>query len=83
MKQDVSLSAQRAFACAPPGAGNPNFGDAPIQENFPELPRGQTRDLAAQVAGFGNGKTYEQAKSVVDHGVPETVARMEKERGLV
>lgn len=58
-------------------AGNPNFGDAPIQENFPELPRGQTRDLAAQAAGFGNGKTYEQAKSVVDHGVPALVDAMD------
>ena len=32
------------------GAANP-------KENFPE--GGQTRDLAAKAAGFGNGKTYE------------------------
>lgn len=33
-------------------------------ENFPErsTPKGDTRDLAAKAAGFGNGKTYEQAK---------------------
>ena len=27
------------------------------KENFPEV-KGQTRDLAAKAAGFGNGKTY-------------------------
>ena len=46
------------------------------KENFPEV-KGQTRDLAAKAAGFGNGKTYEQAKSVVDSGVPELVEAMD------
>ena len=46
------------------------------KENFPEV-KGQTRDLAAKASGFGNGKTYEQAKSVVDAGVPELVASMD------
>lgn len=32
------------------------------KENFPEGQEGQTRDLAAKAAGFGNGKTYEQAR---------------------
>ena len=44
-------------------------------ENFP-APKGDARDLAAKAAGFGNGKTYEQAKMVVDAGVPELVASM-------
>ena len=44
-------------------------------ENFPH-PQGATRDIAAKAAGFGNGKTYEQAKMVVDAGVPELVASM-------
>ena len=30
-------------------------------ENFPP-PEGKTRDLVAKATGFGNGKTYEQAK---------------------
>ena len=30
-------------------------------ENFPEG-KGETRDLVAKATGFGNGKTYEQAK---------------------
>lgn len=42
-------------------------------ENFPDLPKGDTRDLAAKAAGFGNGKTYEQAKTIVESGVPELV----------
>ena len=36
--------------------GNPALKSIP--ENFPELPKGDTRDLAAKAAGFGNGKTY-------------------------
>ena len=33
----------------------------PAMENFPQV-AGATRDIAAKAAGFGNGKTYEQAK---------------------
>ena len=46
------------------------------KENFPEV-KGQTRDLAAKAAGFGNGKTYEQAKAVVDSGAPELIEAMD------
>lgn len=54
-------------------------------ENFPprETPVGKTRDLAAKAAGFGNGKTYEQAKAVVDSGVPELVDAMDAGRASV
>lgn len=38
-------------------------------ENFPEG-KGDTRDLAAKAAGFGNGKTYEQAKPPVHTQFP-------------
>ncbi|MBF0263547.1 MAG: ParB N-terminal domain-containing protein [Magnetococcales bacterium] len=49
-----------------------------IQENFPESKAGQqTRDVAAKVAGFGNGKTYQQAKQVVEKGTPELVQAMD------
>lgn len=51
-------------------------GVANLPENFPGGV-GDTRDLAAKAAGFGNGKTYEQAKSVVDSGVPELVEAMD------
>ena len=34
-----------------------------VVENFPPRDEGEkTRDIAAKAAGFGNGKTYEQAK---------------------
>lgn len=56
--------------------GNPNLKDS-IPENFPELPKGDTRDLAAKAAGFGNGKTYEQAKRVVNEGAPEVVKALD------
>lgn len=47
-------------------------------ENFPELPKGDTRDLVAKATGFGNGKTYEQAKKVVQNAAPELVEAMDK-----
>ncbi|WP_193771359.1 DNA N-6-adenine-methyltransferase [Candidatus Magnetaquicoccus inordinatus] len=49
------------------------------RENFPEVKPGQrTSDIAAQHAGFGNYKTYQQAKVVVDHGTPELVEAMDR-----
>lgn len=38
-------------------------GIANPEENFPQGRAPQTRDIAAKAAGFGNGKTYEQAKA--------------------
>lgn len=46
-------------------------------ENFP-APKGETRDLVAKATGFGNGKTYEQAKKVVQNAAPELVEAMDK-----
>lgn len=46
-------------------------------ENFPP-PTGKTRDLAAKQAGFGNGKTYQQAKKVVEHADPALVTAMDQ-----
>ena len=39
--------------------------------------RRRTAELAAEKAGFGNRKTYDQAKRVVDHGAPELVEAMD------
>lgn len=47
------------------------------KEIFPELPKGQTRDIAADKAGFGNGKTYEQAKNVIDEAAAPIVKAMD------
>ena len=52
-------------------------------ENFPEVNKGDTRDLAAKAAGFGNGKTYKQAKAVVDSGSPELIEAMDAGRASV
>lgn len=48
-----------------------------IKEKFPEFSGKQTRDLAAKVAGFKNPRTYEQAKKVVEKGIPELAAAMD------
>lgn len=45
-----------------------------------EAPKGDTRDLAAKAAGFGNGKTYEQAKVVIESGASELVAELDAGR---
>lgn len=51
---------------------------AQLRENFPKVPPGvRTSEIAARMAGFGNYKTYEQAKAVVDHGTPELVEAMD------
>ncbi|UNM17304.1 ParB N-terminal domain-containing protein [Pseudomonas sp. ArH3a] len=52
-------------------------------ENFPELLKGDTRDIAAKAAGFGNGKTYEQAKRVANEAAPELVQAMDEGRASV
>lgn len=51
-------------------------------ENFPD-PKGDTRDIAAKAAGFGNGKTYEQAKRVANEAAPELVQAMDEGRASV
>ena len=59
-------------------AGNPQIKGANV-ENFPPLqPEGKTRDLVAKATGFGNGKTYEQAKKVVQQAAPELIEAMDK-----
>ena len=55
-----------------------NHRPAESPENFPELPQGDTRDLVAKATGFGNGKTYEQAKKVVQEAAPELVEAMDR-----
>lgn len=48
-------------------------------ENFPTLKGSRTTALAAEKAGFGNRKTYEQAKKVVERAVDEVIAQMDSE----
>lgn len=51
-------------------------------ENFPEG-KGDARDLVAKATGFGNGKTYEQAKKVVQQAVPELVQAMDSGKASI
>ena len=52
--------------------------DRELPEYIPEVEPGvETREFAAKKAGFGNFKTYEQAKRVVDQGTPELVEAMD------
>ena len=54
--------------------------DLEVPENFPELEPGmETREFAAERAGFGNYKTYAQAKRVVENGVDELIEQMDSE----
>jgi ParB family chromosome partitioning protein len=51
--------------------------DKELPENFPEVGGRETRQVAADKAGFGNETTYRQAKAVVDGGVAELVEKMD------
>lgn len=83
IRKDFSLSERVAIGKAVEvelgrRAGRPK-ARANIVENFPQLTPGmKTRDIAAERAGFGNPRTYEQAKSVIDHGAPELVTAVEQ-----
>lgn len=56
----------------------PEVEQAALRPNLAEVEPGtETREVAARKAGFGNAKTYEQAKRVVDKGAPELVAAMD------
>jgi len=46
-------------------------------EKFPDWKGKETREIVAEKAGFGNAKTYEQARKVVAQGTPELVAAMD------
>lgn len=47
------------------------------REYIPELKGRRTTEVAAEKAGFGNRKTYDEAKRVVDRGAPELVEAMD------
>ena len=49
-----------------------------IPQNFAELSGRESREIAAEKAGFGNPETYRQAKAVVEKAEPELVEAMDK-----
>lgn len=49
-----------------------------LQEPVPEVPpQTQTRDVAAKKAGLGSGRTYQQARTVIECGTPELQEAMD------
>jgi hypothetical protein len=48
--------------------------DKKLPDNYPEVQQGkETREIAAEKAGFGSDFTYRQAKKIVDHAEPVLV----------
>lgn len=47
-------------------------------QNFAELSGNESRQIAAEKAGFGNPETYRQARTVTDEAIPELVEAMDK-----
>jgi hypothetical protein len=56
--------------------------DLKLPDHGPEVGT-ETRDLAAQLAGFGSGKAYERARRVVNEGAPELAAAMDSGKASV
>ncbi len=79
VRKDFTVSERVAIA----GAIEAEIGERrgrPSEENpqhVAELNGQETRDVAAEKAGFGNHETYRQAKSVVERGSPELVGAMD------
>ena len=69
LRKDFTVSERVAIAKAieerlAGRVGNPNLTSIP--EKFPELPKGDSRDLAAKKAGFGSGKTAAMKKTALE-----------------
>lgn len=56
--------------------GRPGKDKAKIPQNFAELPKGESREIAAKAVDM-NRETYRQAKAVVDSGDEEVIAEMD------
>ena len=57
--------------------GRPKTAGEDIPQNFAEYSGKETREIAAQKAGFGNPETYRQAKAVVQNASPELIEAMD------
>ncbi|MEK3776677.1 ParB N-terminal domain-containing protein [Paenibacillus sp. FSL K6-4396] len=47
------------------------------KENIPEQPAGQVRDIVADQAGFGSGRTYDKAKFIMENATPEIIQQLD------
>ncbi|MGC5773657.1 ParB N-terminal domain-containing protein [Paenibacillus pabuli] len=48
------------------------------KENVPEQPAGQVRDIVADQAGFGSGRTYDKAKYIMENATPEIIQQLDE-----
>lgn len=48
------------------------------KENLPEQPAGQVRDIVADQAGFGSGRTYDKAKYIMENATPEIIQQLDE-----
>ncbi|WP_127549771.1 ParB N-terminal domain-containing protein [Paenibacillus amylolyticus] len=47
------------------------------KENIPEQPAGQVRDIVADQAGFGSGRTYDKAKFIMENATSEIIQQLD------
>lgn len=74
----TDLELPRKCAEVEQGAEVGSHAGTKLRENFPEVQAGaRTAEIAARKAGFGNRKTYEQAKKVVEKAVDAVLAQMD------
>ncbi|MGE6578967.1 ParB N-terminal domain-containing protein [Paenibacillus xylanexedens] len=48
------------------------------KENVPEQSAGQVRDIVADQAGFGSGRTYDKAKYIMENATPEIIQQLDE-----
>ncbi|WP_339307631.1 ParB N-terminal domain-containing protein [Paenibacillus sp. FSL R5-0519] len=48
------------------------------KEIVPEQPTGQVRDIVAEQAGFGSGKTYDKAKFIMENATAEIIQQLDE-----
>jgi hypothetical protein len=76
VRKDFTVSERVAIGKALEALGNRQGQrtDKQLPANLPEVAQGEeTRDIAAEKAGFGSATSYRQAKQVIDHAEPELV----------
>lgn len=79
--QRTDIELRRNCADAERGIEKEDLPGIGLPEYIPEVQPGvETREAAAKKAGFGNYKTYEQAKRVVEQAVDEVIAQMDSEQ---
>ena len=64
-----------------PKQGNEQQGELvepELPQNFAEVAGKETRQVAAEKAGFGNAETYRQAKTVTEKAAPELVEAVDQ-----